>query len=516
MLLYTCANMNFKLVLLWCLALAVLVVPALAQATRPVVPSRGAMVAVIEVEGTISDYTRRDLERGMAKARAAGATAIILEIDTYGGLVISGLDMSRLIKQADIPCTAFVRTKAISAGSMIALACNDLYMAPASSIGDCAPIIPGMELGDTERAKAESPILSDFRESARRNGYDPLLLEAMVSIRQEVYWIQNASGLRRFVTGDTYANLMKEGGWTPVLPDRNPLNGKGNLLTLDYEDAQRAGLSRGTVASADELVRQRGWQVVLRQQRGAGDRLIAFLSSGPVTFILITILSMAIYAALHAPGHGMAEVVIVTCLAVLLGVPLLTGCAEWWEVLCVLIGLVLLALEIFVIPGFGVTGVAGILLVVFGLVMTLVPPVLPNMPGVAPRLQLQWELVSRALVLVLGAMFTSLVGAFFISRYLPSLPIGRRLVLTATSGKALGGSAEVPPVGEGDGWIKLGDQGLATTDLRPGGKAAFRDPVLNDPRPVDVLCDEGFVPAGTRVVVHEFRGQVIVVRKVGV
>jgi membrane-bound serine protease (ClpP class) len=252
---------------------------------------------------------------------------------------------------------------------------------------------------------------------------------------------------------------------------------------------------------------------VLRLQRGPGDRLIAFLSDGTVTFFLITILSIAIYTALHAPGHGMAEVVIVACLGVLLGVPLLTGYAEWWEVLCVLVGLVLLALEIFVIPSVGIIGVAGIVMVIAGLVMTLVPPLPPNMPGFAPRLVLQWDMVTRALLLVLGAMFTALIAAFFISRYLPSLPIGRKLVLTATAGRPLGGSGGVPPAGESGGWIKPGDRGTATTDLRPGGRAAFFDPAINDQRPVDVMGDGGFIRAGTAVIVHELRGQVIIVRR---
>ncbi len=490
------------------------------QTTAPMtaVPPRGTRVAVIYVEGEINSYTLRDMQRRFARAKAAGVKAVVLDIDSYGGLVTAGLDMSRFLKQQkDFHVTALVSRKAISAGAMIAVACDEIVMTPSSTLGDCAPIVMGPEGGlqsvdATNRAKIESPVIEDFRDSAQRNGYDTLLMESMVSVGREVYWVQNSDGQRRFVDGETYQQLSND-GWKAVLPERNPVDSKESLLTVNATLAQQLGIARAVVPDIETFLADRGWQAVLRLQRGPGDALIAFLSSGTVTFFLITILSISIYIAMHAPGHGMAEVVMVSCLAVLLGVPLLTGYAEWWEVLCVLIGIVLLALEIFVIPGFGIAGVTGILLIVVGLMMTLVPPVPPEMPGFAPRVQLQWDLVTRALLLVLGAMFTSLVTAFFISRHLPILPIGRKLVLTATVGRPLGGSAGVPPAGDSGGWIKVGDAGKTTTDLRPGGMAAFFDPVLNDQRPVDVLGDGNFIPAGTSVVVHELRGQVVVVRR---
>ena len=486
---------------------------------RPAVPPRGTRVAVIYVEGEINSYTQRDLQRRFARAKAAGVQAVVLDIDSYGGLVTAGLDMSRFLKQQkDFHVTAFVSRKAISAGAMIAVACDEIVMTPSSTLGDCAPIVMGPEGGlqsvdATNRAKMESPVIEDFRDSAQRNGYDTLLMESMVTVGREVYWVKNGEGQRRFVDGETYAQLSKE-GWTAVLPDRNPIDSKKSLLTVNATLAQQIGIAKAAVVpDIDTFLADRGWQAVLRLERGPGDALIAFLSSGTVTFFLITIFSISIYVAMHAPGHGMAEVAMVSCLAVLLGVPLLTGYAEWWEVLCVLIGIILLALEIFVIPGFGITGVTGILLIIIGLMMTLVPPLPPEIPGFAPRVQLQWELVTRALLLVLGAMFTSLVAAFFISRHLPILPIGRKLVLTATVGRPLGGSGEVPPAGDSGGWIKVGDLGKTTTDLHPGGMAAFFDPILGDQRPVDVLGDGSFIPAGTAVIVHELRGQVIVVRR---
>jgi membrane-bound serine protease (ClpP class) len=474
-----------------------------------------AKAAVIYIEDEINDYTREDLSRRMRKAREAGAEAIIIDIDTYGGAVSSALDISRAIKQADYPIIAFVRTKAISAGALIAVARDAIYMADATLIGDAAPIMISQggpqTLGETERAKAESPILEEFRDSARRAGYSPLLLECMVSLAKEVYWIENAAGERRLVDAEGHEKLSKE-GWKPVIPERNPLDGKNALLTLDSTVAEQVGLSRGTVPSADAAAAAVGWQVTQRYKRTAGDRVVAFLSKQQVAFLLITVLSISIYVALHTPGQGFPEVLVVVCLTVLLGVPLLTGYAAWWEVLCVLLGVVLLAVEIFVLPGFGVPGITGIVLVLFGLTMTLVPPLPPGLPGILPAIELSWRPVVRALSVVTGAFAASLVISFFLGKYLPSLPFGRRLVLTATVGETLSGPGHVALEGESGGLVSVGSRGVAATDLRPGGQVLFFDPAIKGDRAVDVVCDIGFIAAGSKVIVKALRGQEVVVR----
>src|SRR5437867_10692464 len=147
---------------------------------------------VITVDGPIDDYTRDKMFRRFAQARALGAGTVVLQIDTYGGLVTAGLDMSRFLKaQNDLHVIAYVHDKAISAGAMIALACDEIVMSPSATIGDAAPISVAptgqmQGLGAAERAKAESPILADFRESAERNGYSPLLAEAMVAVGRVV------------------------------------------------------------------------------------------------------------------------------------------------------------------------------------------------------------------------------------------------------------------------------------------------------------------------------------------
>src|SRR5690606_14144999 len=130
-----------------------------------------------------------------------------------------------------------------SAGAMIAVACDGIWMSPHSFIGDAGVIAmaPGggmHELGELERAKVESPIVEDFRDSAARNGYSTLLLESMVVVGREVYYIEDEQGNRRFVDGDTYKELSEK-GWKPVIPDRNPIDSKQSLLTLNATVAEK-------------------------------------------------------------------------------------------------------------------------------------------------------------------------------------------------------------------------------------------------------------------------------------
>ena len=170
---------------------------ATAPATRQSEPdSRRA--AVITLDGVIDDYSRDALFKRFAEARRLGASVIILKLNTPGGLVSAGLDISRFLKQQDdLHIVAFVDEKAYSAGIMIGLACDELVMEPGSYIGDSAPIVMDssgglQKLEGAERAKAESPILADFHDSAVKNGYDPLLAEAMVSYGRVVHWVEYA------------------------------------------------------------------------------------------------------------------------------------------------------------------------------------------------------------------------------------------------------------------------------------------------------------------------------------
>src|SRR3954466_1721409 len=153
--------------------------------------------AVIPIRGEINDYTRDAFMRRLTKARALGAKVIIIQLDTPGGLVTSALDISRTIRGLrDLRTIAFIDNKAYSAGAMIALACDEVIMVPNAVIGDCAPITINSHGDMVGAAKALSPVLDDFRDSAQRNGYDPMLAEAMVRVEPVIYLVENDKGVR--------------------------------------------------------------------------------------------------------------------------------------------------------------------------------------------------------------------------------------------------------------------------------------------------------------------------------
>ena len=488
--------------------------PTTEPATTPASTAPAAKRAVvITVDGQIDDYTRGVLARRFEKARSLNADTVILQIDTYGGLVTSALEMSRFIKrQHDLHVVGFVHDKAISAGAMLALACDELVMSPGATIGDAAPIsvAPGgrlVGLGPAERAKVESPLLADFYDSAVENDHDPLLAEAMVAVGRVVYWVENAAGARRFVDDQQYEALTKE-GWRLVPGAPSPIDRADTLLTVHTDLALKIGLADGSADSAAALASARGYQVVADLSPGGGEKFVNFLSGNAVRAVLLVVFLLSLYIGLHAPGHGAAEAVALVSLGLLVGVPLLTGYAQWWEILAVILGLTLLAFEIFVIPGFGVAGIIGLLLFFGGLVMTFVGNT-PGLPGLWTLPQVREGIQTGVFVVLGGLLVTVLLGSV-IRRFLPRMPVFHRLILATPPATA---STVAPGVDPNDVWPFAGTIGVAVTQLKPGGSAEF--PYADDRRITAVVSDSGYVEAGAKVGVVEARGNRVVVRPLG-
>ena len=166
-----------------------------ADLIRVTVPNTPA--AVVGLSGEIDDFNRDSFFKRFRTAKSNGAKTIIVEIDTWGGLVTAGLDISRFLKsQSEVHTIAYVNDRAVSAGAMIAMACDEIVMKDVAMLGDCAPIVRSSDgslqsLATAERAKLQSPIAADFYESALRNHHDPLLAEAMVVTEVVVYWLED-------------------------------------------------------------------------------------------------------------------------------------------------------------------------------------------------------------------------------------------------------------------------------------------------------------------------------------
>lgn len=479
-------------------------------------------VVVVEADGAVDDFMRDSIERRIETAHNLGAEVIVLQIDTYGGLVTAALDISRFIKQQDdVHIVCFVENRAISAGAMIALACDEIVMEHASMIGDSGVISVGasggMEpMGPTERAKAESPVLADFDDSARRNDYSPLLAAAFVATDRAVYYIENLETQeRRFVGPAEYEQLVNGGrvsqeetDWQPVPDVPVPLDGPDTLLTLGAPTAEAIGLSTGTYRNVNDFAADRGVEVAAVLSPGWGERLVGFFSGMAVRGILMTVLFFGIYMSLSAPGTGAPEAVTVFAAALLFGVPWLTGFAEWYEVLLVMLGVGLLAVELFIIPGFGVAGITGLIAIVLGLALTFVGPL--TAPGLPVGFGVDWSRFGYGLMTTLLGLIASILLWVWLSRFLPKLPFANRLILQdiePSPEDAAAIAAHRAP------WPEAGMIGWAVSDLRPGGTAKFSiTPDPDDTANADVVSDRGFIPAGTKLAVVEVAGNRVIVR----
>lgn len=492
---------------------------------------------VIPIRGEISDVMKGSIERRLNRALAGGAKTVVFEMDTPGGLVTSALDICSLIKNVppDVDTVAWVNEHAYSAGAMISVSCRRIVMSSSSRIGDCAPImispVGGLqELPTAERAKAESPVLGEFRESAIRNGYDPLLLRAMVTVGEEVWWVEDVeTGERRFVNADGKRELLGEGGplfsdedengaqWrlveTYVDPQsqrevkaKQPIDSASELLTLTQSEAVVYGLAAGiaqnlfavtellSLSAAPEYFEITGWE-----------KFVMWLNSPLVRGILFVIVLIGAYIEFQSPGLILPGATAAVALVIFLAAPYAAGLASVWTFVLLGIGIILLAVEVFVIPGFGVAGILGILLILVAFIGTFVPaepiPTGPDAPLFTwPSLPGTWQALKVGIVVLSSSVIIGLMGILLIIRYLPQLSVGQGLIPVNPRAADMALSDAHP------GAALVGDIGVVTGDLRPGGQARFGQEI------VDVRSQGEYVEAGRRVQVLKRDGMEIFVR----
>jgi len=510
------------LIIIWAFA-----VPGLAAPPGGSGPPTKAVIVTIEDE--INDVTYSSLKRRVDVARQNGAKLLILEMNTPGGLVSSALEICTYLKNiTDLKTVAWVKPSAFSAGAMISLACDEVVMASASKIGDCAPIVISptegiKELGKTERAKAESPILKEFLDSAHRRKYEPLLCEAMVRQGSEIWWMEDGpGGERRFVNEAEKDRLTSEKAshWRPVEKMDDPVTGgkisvrqpvveERDLLTLTQSEALAFGFAKAIVSTEPEL--RSHYQITGDLARFVptwSENIADFLSSPIIRTILMTLIGLGIYAEFNAPGHFVGGTVALIALIIFLGAPYITGLADVWEILLVAIGVMLLAVEIFVIPGFGIAGILGILLIFVGLIATFVP----SEPGpvVIPRLPGTWLGLKTGVQVVFGGLGLAIVGMIVLNKYLPHLPFARGLLLHPPTSRltSSGAATFVPPLTPAEMVVQLGFTGRTITRLRPAGKA------LISGRRIDVIAQGQMIDEDRMVEVVEVSGARVVVREV--
>lgn len=489
-------------IILWLTVGAVLGTGTAAQGQQAAAgPDRG-LVYVIPIEGQIDRSLVVFLRRGIEQARRAKAETIVLAIDTFGGRVDSALQITTLIGGADpirtvayVPASPAGTGVSWSAGALIAFSCQRIYMAPGTSLGAAAPVTQGAGGLEAAPEKAVSALRAQMAALAEKNGYPTAVALAMVDTDvelQEVY----VGGELRVATTDELPELERQArGEGRSLEKGRVISPKGKLLTLTAGEAERYGVSSGTVAVLEELTGLLEAGEVRRLEVNAADRIVSVLAGPAVTALLVLVGLVALYLEISTPGFGVPGTIAIICFGLIFAGSALLGALDSLELILFLLGAVLLIVEIFLIPGFGVVGISGIALMVLALVLT-------QQPFAWPRSAWQWGVFLRNLRNVGLGFVGSLVAAFVLLRLFPAVGPFRRLILGSSEQAGEGYTVQGPETA-----VLTGRKGRAVTDLRPAGKAEFDGEVLA------VESDGEYVEAGSPVQVVEVAGNRIVVRK---
>ena len=344
-----------------------------AQDSEEIVP---AEVYVIPLREDVDRYLGVFLGRSLEAAEQAGAELVVIEIDTFGGRVDTALEIASRIGSstwaktvAYVPADSGGRGVSWSAGALMAFSSSELWMAPGTSMGAAAPVYQSSEGVQAAGEKTVSAIRGQMAALAEKNGYPVEVALAMVDadvILKEVI----VDGRNRLATAQDI-ELMERRGDTIVVG--KTVSEAGKLLTLTAGEMERYGVSKGTVATRDELIVSYGYSLdtVTVLEKSRSDLAIAFLTSGAVTSLLLIIALVALYLEITSPGFGIPGTIALICFAVVFGASGLMGNLGPAEILMFLIGVVLLLLEVFLIPGFGVAGIAGIVFILASLIFSL-------------------------------------------------------------------------------------------------------------------------------------------------
>jgi membrane-bound serine protease (ClpP class) len=408
----------------------------------------------VDVTGTVENGLAPYVARGIREAEEAGAAAVYINIDTPGGRVDAAERISDAIRGADIPVYAFVNPRAYSAGALIALSANAVYMRPGGVMGAATPV-DGEGIRASE--KMVSAMRAEFRAVAEQRGLEPRIAEAMVDERIAI----------------------------PGLVEQ------GQLLTLTTAEALRVGYAKGKVASEEALLAAVGLSGarVVQVEVNWAENVVRFLTNPLVAPLLLSLGVLGLVFEIKAGAFGLGGLLSLTSLGLFFGSSFVLGLAGWEEILLLGLGIIALAVEVLVLPGFGVAGVLG--LAAIGTAVALA------MMGAAPS---GGDVVQALAVLGASLVITAAV-VFAWLRHLPSSGRFRGLYLRDR-------------MAQSDGYISsprselVGQNGIALTDLRPAGTARIGTERL------DVVTEGEYVRQGAAVRVIRSEGYRHVVQKV--
>jgi membrane-bound serine protease (ClpP class) len=433
-------------------------------------------VVVVPLRGEVSPSLLMFLRRAEKLAENNGASAIIFEMNTYGGRLDSAEEITSVLNHATIPTYTFINSNAGSAGALIALATQHIYMAPVSAIGAAAPVLStGEDLPITQREKTISYWSALIRGSAMKNGHNPDLGEAFMNKDKEV-----------------------------KIGDR-VIHPKGTLLTLNSQEATekvngKPLLADGIADSVADLIQKAGLKGNASSLHPTGFEQLAFWITALAPLLLLGGIIGA-WLEFKIPGASVPGIISAICFALFFLGHYLAGLAGWEVVALFVLGMVLVIIEIlFFAHSTIVFGVVGVFLMLASLFWAMID----RYPGET------FFPTGRALAMPLMNFFLALIGAAVViailARYLPKTSLYRRFALITTNppGPSLAG---IPREFTTSLDLSPGAEGKSLSILRPSGKARFLDQII------DVVTQGEFIPPNTSITVVRKDGMRVVVRE---
>lgn len=416
---------------------------------------------VMEIKAEIDPRMARYVKLALEHATETKADYIIIDMDTYGGVLTDAKEIVDQLMDVDTPVWVFINSDAASAGALISIACDSIYMSPGASIG-AATVVNGS--GEAAPDKYQSYMRSIMRSTAEENGRDPRIAEGMVDETLVIDSIKQA----------------------------------GKVITFTTTEAMANGYCEAKVNSIEEILARNGVTAyeIDRFTLGAVEKIIAIFLNPFISGLLILVIIGGIYFELQTPGVGFPLFAAITALLLYLIPYYLSGLAEYWEILALFVGVILILVEIFVIPGFGVTGIAGIALTLASLVLIMLNNDFFNFEFVPLG-----DIVT-AMFATLGGITGGVLLLFLGGARLTRTKAFRNIALMDTQEKSEGYT--VGP----HATTLVGKRGIAQTVLRPSGK------IFIDKQLYDAFTRGEFVEKGEEVEVTAVEGVTLRVRKV--
>ncbi|MCR4827894.1 MAG: S49 family peptidase [Bacteroidales bacterium] len=419
-------------------------------------------VYLFHIDEEIAPPASLRVEKAMKEAKECKADIIVVHINTFGGTLEDADKIRTAFLQSDIPVWAYIDNNAASAGALISIACDSIFMHSGSSIG-AATVVD--QMGEVQPDKYQSYMRSMMRTTAETRGRRPDIAQAMVD--PDIY-----------VAG---------------------ISDSGKVLTFTTTEAVANGYCEAQVESVPELLDHAGVDTyTIQEQRYTFlDKLIGFLVNPIVSGILIVFIIGGIYFELQQPGVGFPLILALCSMALYFAPLYLEGLATYWEILLFVAGIVLLIVEFFVIPGFGVCGVLGIICIVAGLVFSLVGNVgfdFSHLPG---------GVILNRLMIVLLSLSVALPLSIWLGKKLLENTALSRLALNEVQSADEGFTSAIKQQQD-----LVGATGVAFTILRPAGKVQIGSQVF------DATARFGYIEKDTPVKVVDYVNESLVVEKV--